>query len=83
MLRRVLPLVCFTVLVSTTALAQPVPPVLISTPVVSRTVFLSLQEVQTQVDGILRHAAASKGFIAAAHARPAQPLLPPTPAARR
>ena len=82
MFRRVLTLVFFAVLVSTAALAQPVPPLLISTPV-SRTGFWSLDAMQAQVDGILRHAAASKRLIDVALAQPPLPLLPSTPVSRR
>lgn len=82
MFRRVLASVSFAALVSTAALAQPVPPLLMSAPV-SRTVFLSLDAVQAQVDAILVQAAASKGIIAVALAPPAPPLLLSTPVVRR
>jgi hypothetical protein len=82
MFRRIVALTSFAVLVSAAALAQAVPPLLTSTPV-SRPVFLSLDAVQAQVDGILTHAAASKHVIDVALARPSLPLLPSTPLPRR
>jgi len=82
MFRRVLALASFAVLVSTAAFAQAVPPLLVSTPT-SRTVFLSLDAVQAQVDATLRHAAASKHLIAVALVQPPLSLLPSTPVPRR
>ncbi len=82
MFRRILALTSLAVLVSTAALAQALPPLVTSTPI-TRPVFLSLDAVQGQVDGILTHAAASKLFIDAALARPSLPLLPSTPIPRR
>lgn len=82
MFRRIIALTSFAVLVSTAALAQTVPPLLTTTPI-TRPVFLSLDAVQGQVDGILSHAAASKHFIDVAVARPLLPLLPSTPIPRR
>lgn len=86
MFRRVLAMVFSGVLVATTALAQPPPALLTSTPL-SRTLLLSLDAVQAQVDATLRHAAASKDFIAEALAQPPVPvpvpLLPSTPIVRR
>jgi len=82
MLRRILALTSLAVLVSTAALAQALPPLVTSTPI-TRPVFLSLDAVQNQVDGILSHAAASKHFIDVALARPSLPLLPSTPIPRR
>jgi hypothetical protein len=82
MCRRVLALLFVAVLGSTAALAQPVPLLLLSTPV-SRTVFFSLDAVQVQVDATLRHAAASKVLIVVALAQPPLALLPSTPISRR
>ena len=82
MLRRILALASFGVLVSAAALAQAVPPLVTSTPI-TRPVFLSLDAVQNQVDGILTHAAASKHVIDVALARPSLPLLPSTPLPHR
>ena len=82
MFRRILALGSFAVLVSAAALAQSVPPLVTSTPI-TRPVFLSLDAVQNQVDGILSHAAASKHVIDVALARPVLPLLPSTPIPRR
>jgi hypothetical protein len=82
MFRRVLASVSFAALVSTAALAQPVPPLLTSAPV-SRTAFLSLDAVQAHVNAILTHAAASEEIIAVALAPPAAPLLSSTPVVRR
>jgi hypothetical protein len=83
MFRRVLASAFFAVLVSTAAaLAQTPPPLLTWTPA-SRTVFLSLDAVQAQVDATLRHAANSKLLIAAAFAKAPLPLVPSTPASRR
>ena len=82
MFRRILALGSFAVLVSAAALAQAVPPLVTSTPI-TRPVFLSLDAVQNQVDGILSHAAASKHVIDVAVARPSLPLLPSTPIPRR
>jgi hypothetical protein len=82
MFRRVLAGVFVAVLVSAAALAQVVPPLLVSTPV-SRTAFLSLDAVQARVDALLTRAAASKILIAAALAKAPPPLLPSTPLSRR
>jgi hypothetical protein len=82
MFRRVLASVSFAALASAAAFGQAAPPLLIST-AVSRTVFLSLDAVQAQVDATLRHAAASKHLFTAV---PVQPPLPPllsTPVVRR
>jgi len=73
MFRRTLTLASFVALVSSAAFAQALPPLLVSTPV-SRTVFLSLDAVQAQVDAAHRHAATSREAIAAAVARPPLPL---------
>ena len=81
MFRRVLVLASFAVLVNSAALAQAVPPLLTSTSV-SRTVFLSLDAVQAQVDATLGHAAASKRLIALAQAQPPLPLLASRPISR-
>ena len=79
MFRRVLALASLSALVTTAAVAQPRPPLLISSQV-SRTVFLTLDAVQSQVDAVTSHAVASKGVIAAALAL--QPL-PSKPIPRR
>ena len=82
MFRRILALASFAVLASIAAFAQAVPPVLVSAPV-SRTVFLSLDAVQAQVDATLRHAAASQHLIAVAYVQPPLSLLPSIPIPRR
>jgi hypothetical protein len=82
MFRSGLASVSLAALVSTAALAQSVPLPLISTPV-SRTVYLSLDAVQTQVDASVRHAAASRDMITVALAQaPLAPLVS-TPILRR
>jgi len=69
MFRRILALASFAVLVSAAGFAQVATPVLVSAPV-SRTVFLSLDAVQAQVDATVRHAAASMEAVATAVALP-------------
>jgi hypothetical protein len=82
MFRQVLALLFVSMLGSTAALAQPAPLLLSSTPA-WRTVFLSLDTVQAQVDATLRHAAASKDRIAVALGQPPLAVLPSTPIPRR
>jgi hypothetical protein len=48
-----------------------------------RTVFLSLDSVQAQVDATLKHAAASKDLITVALGQPPLAVLPSTPIPRR
>jgi len=81
MCRRLLALLFVAVLGSTAALAQPVPPLLMSTPI-SRTIVFSLDAVQVQVDETLMHAAASTRLIAVAFAHQPLVLLPSTPISR-
>jgi hypothetical protein len=82
MFRRLLAMVFFGVLVAATALAQAPLPLLISTPL-SRTLLVSLNAVQAQVDATLQRAAASQAFIAKPLAQQPVPLLPSTPIVRR
>jgi hypothetical protein len=83
MFRPVLVPVCVAVLVSAaSALAQAPAPRLASTDV-SRTVFLSLDAVQAQVDAAVERAATSKAIIAEALLPAPAPLLTSTPIPRR
>jgi hypothetical protein len=83
MLRRVLASVFFAVLVSTAASFAQAPPRLLTGTPFSRTVFLSLDAVQAQVDATLLHEATSRVLIAAALAQAPPPLLKSTPIPRR
>jgi hypothetical protein len=82
MFRRVLVALFVALLGSAAALAQPAPLLLSSTPA-WRTVFLSLDSVQAQVDATLKHAAASKDLITVALGQPPLAVLPSTPIPRR
>jgi hypothetical protein len=82
MIRRILTSASCAVLLSAAAFAQAVPPLLVPA-ATSRSVFLSLDAVQAQVDATLRHAAASKQLIAVALVQPPLGLLPSTPIPRR
>jgi len=77
-----LALAFFAALVSTDAPAQPVRPLLMSTPI-WQAAYLSLGAVQAQVDATLGRAAASRPLIAGALAQLPPPLLPSTPIPRR
>jgi hypothetical protein len=81
MFPRILTMVFFGVLVVTAACTQAPPPLLTSTPL-SRTLLLSLNAVQAQVDATLQRAAASQDFIGKALAQLPMPVLPSTPIVR-
>jgi len=83
MFRRVLASAFFAVLVSAAAALAQAPLPLLTWTAGSGPAFLSLDEVQAQVDATLRHAAASKVLIAAALAKAPPVLLTPTPVSRR
>jgi hypothetical protein len=83
MFRRVLTPMCFAVLAGAAEALAQAPPALLPSTAVSRTVFLSLEAVQAQVDATLRHAATSQVLIAAALAQAPPALAISTPVLRR